>query len=85
MSYMRKRGLIILISTLPLWVAAVLLWRQFLIEWKIWYPNYPPLDLFFRGTATWAAIIATIAGLCVLIFDLASWIRGQHDRNNQAS
>jgi uncharacterized membrane protein YhaH (DUF805 family) len=79
---MRTRGLILLFATVTVWIVVFFLARQYEHLQKsvgLWTEAPPPRVNV--GPAQ-AVIIATLAALCILGFDLILWIRRRHDRRN---
>jgi len=73
---MRKRGFIILVASLPLWVVNVILWRNFEKVSQQWAYELNPPD-FLRG-ASWALILVTLTAFAFLSFDFLRWLRARH-------
>jgi hypothetical protein len=77
---MRKRGLIVLVATVPAWAVVIYLGWEFEKANRIWgYEGSPPP--FLLG-AVWAVILTTLAALGFLLRDFISWRRQRNDRTN---
>jgi len=84
---MRKRGWILLLATLPIWVYAVFGCWHYEQSKHIggnWYFEDMPLPLTLHG-AVWVLFVLTLVAFVVLLFDSISWFRGRHDRKNQTN
>ena len=80
---MRKRGLIILVATVPAWLVLFYLASEFEKENRIWgYEASPPQYLVGGG---WAIVLTTLVALALLFIDHISWRRQQNDRTNKTN
>jgi hypothetical protein len=80
---MRKRGLIVLASSTPLWlfvvVSSLMMPRS---QWDLSEFGDP----LYLGGAKLAACVVTFVGLCVLTYDAAIWATKRiHDRHSQTN
>jgi hypothetical protein len=77
---MRKRGLIILVATVPAWAILFYLASEFDKENRIWgYEASPPPYLIGGG---WAILLTTLVALALVLIDHISW-RRQNDGKNK--
>ncbi len=77
---MRKRGWILLLATLPVWVYFFIGWQQFERSKNIgdnWDVVDIPVPLILQG-AGWALLLLTPLALALLSFDFITWLRARH-------
>jgi uncharacterized membrane protein required for colicin V production len=71
---MRKRGFIILVATIPTWIAAIVLGNAFYKEIsELRFIDAEP-PVFLLGVRD-AAMIGTLVGLFLVLIDLNSWFK----------
>jgi hypothetical protein len=80
---MRKRGLIVIGSSIPIWL--------FVVIWDLMTPHSvwdlsEVGDPLYLGAAKLAAGVVMFAGVCVLLYDAAVWaakrIYGRHSQTH---
>ena len=84
---MRKRGWILLLATLPVWIYIFIGWQQYQDSKHIggsWYVEDMPVPLVLQG-AGWALILLTPTALALLLFDFISWLRARRHGKPQPS
>jgi hypothetical protein len=78
---MRRRGLVILLASLPTWIAAYVVGHKFWKENQAWGGDLatPP----YVSAVSSVAIASAVLACCLLLFDFILWRRKRNDRNNQ--
>ena len=85
---MNKRGFIILLASVPLWVTNVFLWHEHkeYIETivPLWGPDVYP-ERFLFNPANIACILVTLVAFGFLLFDFVRWVRVRNHPKAQSN
>jgi hypothetical protein len=80
---MHKRGFIILVASLPIWVANLLLWRDYKRVLAAWGPDV--YEGYFFSPTNIACILVTLTAFAFLLLDFVRWLRARHHPKPQSN
>jgi len=81
---MRKRGIVLLLASVPVWTFALIYSWYFEKSKSVgkWYIEDLPMPLILQG-AEWVILIVTPLALGFLLIDSISWLRRRNDRTDK--